>query len=216
MQNILIKICLSLLLAGIIGWDREKQGRPAGFRTHILVGIGSTIIMMVSYRLHEMYPETDAARIAAQVVSGIGFLGAGTILIQGNIVKGLTTAASLWTTAAIGLAVGAGFYFMSIIGTMIVFISLFFLTNIEYGTTKIRKQKFTCIFVNANNLYEEIYKLFKEKKCEIQVLETKKNIEGKEIIMNCTLNINNDDMLEINSWLLEFDEVKEVSWEEQG
>src|SRR5690554_4940588 len=107
-----------LLLAGIIGWNREKQGRPAGFRTHILVGIGSTIVMIVSILLHEIYPEADPARIAAQVISGIGFLGAGTILVQGSTVKGLTTAASLWTTAAIGLAVGAGFYFTAIIGTL--------------------------------------------------------------------------------------------------
>ena len=126
MQEIIIKIVMILLLAGIIGWNREKQGRPAGFRTHILVGIGSTIVMIVSILLHEIYPEADPARIAAQVISGIGFLGAGTILVQGSTVKGLTTAASLWTTAAIGLAVGAGFYFTAIIGTLIVFFSLFF------------------------------------------------------------------------------------------
>ena len=127
MLEIGTKILLILVLAGIIGWNRERHGRPAGFRTHILVGIGSTIVMTVSIMMHEKYPSADPARIAAQVISGIGFLGAGTILIQGSTVTGLTTAASIWTTAAIGLAVGAGFYLTAIISALVVFISLFFL-----------------------------------------------------------------------------------------
>ncbi|MEJ6951998.1 MgtC/SapB family protein [Natronospora cellulosivora (SeqCode)] len=213
MLDILINICLISLLAGVIGWDREKHGRPAGFRTHILVGIGSTILMMVSYSLHEIYPDADPARIAAQVVSGIGFLGAGTILIQGSIVKGLTTAASLWTTAAIGLAVGASFYFLSIVATIIVFISLFFLSNIEYGNTKIRKQKFKCTFKRNKGLYNEIHRKFQEKKCEIKFIETNKSNE-EEINLKCIVEINNDDIVEMNSWLLDLEEIKELTWED--
>lgn len=214
LQETLINIFLITILAGFIGWDREKHGRPAGFRTHILVGIGSTIIMMVSIKLHEIYPEADPARIAAQVVSGIGFLGAGTILIQGSIVKGLTTAASLWTTAAIGLAVGAGFYFISMMGTIVVLISLFLLTAIEYGTTKIRKRKFSCTFEEDYQLYSKIQEKFQEKNCELEYLNSRKNRQEKQIELSCDMDINSDDMEEINQWLLKLDQVKELSWEE--
>lgn len=120
------RLFLSCILGGIVGFERERKDSPAGFRTHILVSLGSSLIMVLS-----MYGFTDftsvnkdPARLAAQVVSGIGFLGAGTILRDGTAVKGLTTAASLWVVAAIGLATGAGFYFSSLLVTGLVFIAL--------------------------------------------------------------------------------------------
>jgi putative Mg2+ transporter-C (MgtC) family protein len=108
----MLKLTLACLLGGMVGWQREAQERPAGFRTHILVCAGACLVMLVSIGVGSPAltggPRYDPGRIAAQVVSGIGFLGAGTILRQGNIVRGLTTAASLWTVAAIGLAAGLG------------------------------------------------------------------------------------------------------------
>lgn len=122
--EIILRLILASVLGGLIGLDRESTNRPAGFRTHILVSIGSTLMMLVS--LENARYGGDASRIAAQVVSGIGFLGAGTIMRTGTNIEGLTTAASLWVCAGIGLAVGNGYYLGAVTTTLIV---LFFLRN---------------------------------------------------------------------------------------
>ncbi|MBC7087560.1 MAG: MgtC/SapB family protein [Tissierellales bacterium] len=127
--EIIVRLVLSAFLGGLIGMEREASNRPAGFRTHILVSIGSTLMMLVS--INGASGGSDPTRIAAQVVSGIGFLGAGTILRDGNRVKGLTTAASLWVCAGIGLAIGQGFYFAGIATSIISFLSLLYLGKFE-------------------------------------------------------------------------------------
>lgn len=132
--QILARLLLATLLGGAIGFERGSRGRAAGFRTHILVCLGSTLIMMTSIHIFEMYSGiaiVDPARIAAQVVTGIGFLGAGTIMRSGSTVKGLTTAASLWAVAGIGLAVGCGFYFAALISAVLVFVVLVLLSKME-------------------------------------------------------------------------------------
>ena len=109
--EMIARLFLAAILSGLVGYEREIHGRLAGFRTHILVCVGSTLIMLTSMYIFEIYrglATPDPARIAAQVVSGIGFLGAGTIIRFKASVRGLTTAASLWTIAGIGLAVGSG------------------------------------------------------------------------------------------------------------
>ncbi len=127
--EILARLLISTVLGGIIGIEREASNRPAGFRTHILVSVGSTLIMLVS--MYAIPQPADRARIAAQVVSGIGFLGAGTILRTGNHIRGLTTAASLWVCAGIGLAIGSGYYFGGVVTAMIVLVSLVVLSKVE-------------------------------------------------------------------------------------
>lgn len=116
--SITIRLGLAILFGGIIGYDRGKKRRPAGFRTHILVCIGSALVMMTSqYVTEAMHYNSDPTRMGAQVVSGIGFLGVGTILITSKQqVKGLTTAAGLWASACMGLAIGIGFYEGAILG----------------------------------------------------------------------------------------------------
>jgi len=123
------RLFMAALMGGLIGWERELNHSPAGFRTHILVSVGSALIMLISIYgfsdfVHLPHFTFDPSRISAQVVSGIGFLGAGTILRQGVTVSGLTTAASLWVVAAVGLSTGAGYYFPAVITTLIVFIGL--------------------------------------------------------------------------------------------
>lgn len=110
--TIAIRLLLALILGGLVGVEREKHGQAAGLRTHILVCLGSTMVMMVGlYAKNILHLEADPLRIGAQVVSGIGFIGAGTILVRsGKHIKGLTTASGLWCTAAMGLAIGIGFY----------------------------------------------------------------------------------------------------------
>lgn len=135
--EIAARLLLALVFGGLIGLERESYGRPAGFRTHILVCLGAALIMIVSVfgiaavRFPFGRPTYDAARIAAQVVSGIGFLGAGTIMREGSTVRGLTTAASLWVVAGIGMAVGIGAYVPALITTGLVLITLLFLSNVE-------------------------------------------------------------------------------------
>ena len=124
--EIALRIFLACVFGGIVGFQRERNDSPAGFRTHILVSLGAALIMILSMYGFSDFDSVnkDPARLAAQVVSGIGFLGAGTILRDGVSVKGLTTAASLWVVSAIGLAAGAGFYFSSFLVTFLVFVTL--------------------------------------------------------------------------------------------
>lgn len=118
--SILLRLAVAVVLGGVIGLERETEGKPAGLRTHALVCLGSALFMMISIKSPDFFPgakTVDPGRIAAGVVTGIGFLGAGTILRAGGSVKGLTTAASIWAVAAIGLAVGVGYYLMAMITT---------------------------------------------------------------------------------------------------
>ena len=134
--DLTIRIMLAVCLGGLVGLEREWNNHAAGLRTHILVCIGSAAIMLLSIYgfaafVNETNVRTDPARLAAQVISGIGFLGAGTIMRTGSTVSGLTTAASVWVVAAIGLCVGAGFYYVAVLSTVMVLISLFVLNKWE-------------------------------------------------------------------------------------
>ena len=133
-QDIIIRLFLSTILGGLIGIERESLRRAAGLRTHILVCAGSTLVMLLSifvFHTYRTYTNLDPARLGAQVISGIGFLGAGTILRDGNTIKGLTTAASLWAVACIGLALGVGFYIGAIATTLIVLVVLKIFSKFE-------------------------------------------------------------------------------------
>lgn len=127
------RLLISALIGAAIGSEREFARRPAGLRTNMMVAIGSCLIMIVSIQLSLMYEGGDASRIAAQVVSGIGFLGAGTIITKSGDVSGLTTAATLWVNSGIGLAIGAGLYFAGIATGIIVLIILFIIGRMCIG-----------------------------------------------------------------------------------
>lgn len=134
-REVVVRLLLAVLFSGMIGMEREVSGRAAGFRTHILVCVGSALMMLTGLHLSEQYrgiAQIDPGRIAAQVVSGIGFLGAGTIIQIRDSVRGLTTAASLWAAAGIGLAVGSGFYVGAVAATAIVLIVLYLLSHVEH------------------------------------------------------------------------------------
>lgn len=132
-----LKLMLSGILGGVVGYEREVHEHPAGLRTHILVCLGSTLITLISVSF--VPPDGDPSRIAAQIVSGIGFLGAGTILRQGSIVRGLTTAASLWAVAGIGMAIGIGgtvYIWLATFATAIIFVTLSTLRHFEPSPSK--------------------------------------------------------------------------------
>lgn len=121
--ELILRLAFALLLGGLIGIEREYRAKEAGFRTHFLVALGSALFCIVS-QYGFSTDLKDSSRVAAQVVSGIGFLGAGTIIFQKNVVRGLTTAAGLWVTAAIGLACGTGMYVAAGVSTLMVLLGL--------------------------------------------------------------------------------------------
>ncbi|WP_303839492.1 MgtC/SapB family protein [Selenomonas ruminantium] len=132
--ELLLRLVLSCVLGGIIGYERQSRRKSAGLRTNVLVCLGSCLIMVMSVELYQAVEgktNADPARLAAQVVSGIGFLGAGAIMKEGLSVTGLTTAACLWVVAGVGLAVGAGFYAGALISTALVFVTLGSLSRLD-------------------------------------------------------------------------------------
>lgn len=179
------RIFVSGLLSGIIGWEREKHARAAGFRTMILVGIGCCLSMIVSLRIHEIfsgvespYLRIDPARIAYGVLTGIGFIGAGTIIRNKGNVRGITTASCLWVVSAMGLAVGCGYYFLAIWATIFVMFTLLTLKGIEY---KIPRDTYTRIkikFTGDTSLFsEKVFSILSEsgyKILDVLLLQHKK------------------------------------------
>ncbi|MFC5468597.1 MgtC/SapB family protein [Cohnella suwonensis] len=134
--HLIIRLLLSVLLGGLIGFERERKNHAAGLRTHTLVCLGSCLIMMLSMYgfadfVNEPNVRLDPARLAAQVITGVGFLGAGTILFTGKSITGLTTAASIWVVMAIGLTVGAGFYLPAVFSVIMVLLILWGLNIVE-------------------------------------------------------------------------------------
>lgn len=157
-----LKIMLAAFLSGIIGYEREHSHRPAGFRTHILVAIGSALVMLTAVHMNKNTEATlDISRMSSAVITGIGFLGAGTILREGFSVKGLTTAASLWAVACIGTAVGGGYETGALVATVVIYFTLnslkHFIVNGSVGKT---------IYVELESIEDElpnITKLIKDK-----------------------------------------------------
>ncbi|MDD5252472.1 MAG: MgtC/SapB family protein [Candidatus Omnitrophota bacterium] len=132
--QMIMRLLLTLVLSGLVGLERQVHRRDAGLRTHILVALGSCLIMLTSLYVFDIYKDRvalDPARIAAGVITGIGFLGAGTIIREPEGVRGLTTAASLWVVAGIGLAVGCGFIRVAVYTTVLVLLVLYLLRFIE-------------------------------------------------------------------------------------
>ena len=147
-----IRILAALVLGGIIGLEREMKNRPAGLRTYMLVCVGSCLIMLTNQFIYQTTGTGDPARMSAQVISGIGFLGAGTIVVtQHNQIKGLTTAAGLWACAAVGLAIGIGFYEAALVSGVAVYVTL---TLLQRWDKRMRmKGKFFDIYFELSKGY---------------------------------------------------------------
>ena len=168
---ILVKLLLAAVAGGAVGLEREKHGRPAGLRTHLLVALGACLMMIVSEAFQLKYAafdvnsavRLDPGRTAAQIITGIGFLGAGVIIKEGITVRGLTTAASLWLVAGLGMAFGMGLFLPGTMATALALMSLIFLKKLE---PVIKKDRYLDIAVTANlrpGLQDELEKLFNER-----------------------------------------------------
>jgi putative Mg2+ transporter-C (MgtC) family protein len=155
--TILSRLMLAAILSGAVGFEREFHGRSAGFRTHILLCIGSALIMLTSMHMFDLYSGrvvVDPGRIAAGVITGIGFLGAGTIMHFKSSIRGLTTAASLWVVAGIGLAVGSGLYFGAIVTTVITIVALMIFGRLEHAM--IRKDWYRTIIIKTKEGIDQL------------------------------------------------------------
>ena len=129
---VVLRMTVAFLLGGILGLERGLKQRPAGLRTHMLVCVGACMIMLTNQYIYQVFGTGDPVRMGAQVVSGIGFLGAGTIMVaKHSQIKGLTTAAGLWATAAVGLAAGIGFYEAALMGTVVIVLTLTVLSILD-------------------------------------------------------------------------------------
>ena len=168
--TILFRMVFAVLCGGIIGIERSMKNRPAGFRTHILIIIGATTASMTGHYIYlNMGLPTDMSRLGAQVITGLGFIGAGTIIVTGHrTVKGLTTAAGLWATGIIGLAIGAGFYEGALLGTIAILFA-----EVVLGKVKIRRVKgFRCVvnYVNKDAL-DHVLRFCKDRSIAIKALQ---------------------------------------------
>ncbi|MSB11380.1 MgtC/SapB family protein [Finegoldia sp. BIOML-A1] len=168
------RLILAAILGAVIGIEREIKNRAAGFRTHIIVSVGACLIMLIGIDgIGEFSSDTarDTARIAGQVVSGIGFLGAGTILQKKNGVSGLTTAATLWLSGAIGLAVGIGYYEGAIIATVICLITLVSLKGISDLINKKTTKSYIMVFDTSNFNQKSFYEFTQEEGVEVRKID---------------------------------------------
>ena len=205
--DLTIRLSLALALGGAIGIEREYRAKEAGFRTHFLVALGSALFCVVS-QYGFGFELKDSSRVAAQVVSGIGFLGAGTIIFQKNVVRGLTTAAGLWVTAAIGLACGTGMYMAAMLTTAMVLMGLEVLNYLipQLGTSTI-ELSFTAPSRESVKLF---IKEVKQKGMEVHSYELKERRFSKEEFLEANIEIKAKrgfHTLEILDYMSEFSNV---------
>ncbi|WP_174615368.1 MgtC/SapB family protein [Virgibacillus ihumii] len=197
--TIMIRVLIALVLSGLIGFERELKRHSAGFRTHILVGVGSCLMMLLSLYGFEAFIDEydnirfDPARIPSYVISGIGFLGAGTIIVNGMTIRGLTTAASIWAVAGLGLVVGAGMYAPAVFTTFVILLSLVFLNNIEKMFSKSRSSDLIEIVAFSDLKIEKVIAIFESFQLSIKQVE----IEKEDIaLQNIFIKINHDSKLD--------------------
>ncbi|SDD45069.1 MgtC/SapB family protein [Sporomusa acidovorans] len=215
--DIVLRLVISCILGGLIGFERENLERPAGLRTHILVCVGSALIMLVSIYGFANYETVnkDPGRIAAQVVSGIGFLGAGTILREGLTVTGLTTAASLWVVAGIGLAIGSGLFFVGIAGTALVFLTLVLFGQMERRHWNRYRNRIKIVVRDQPGQLGRIALFFGQHNISIKNVTMHHILEQKVINLEFVLIMPADtDMIKIFAELTEIDGVLSIdkSW----
>ncbi len=214
--QLIVRLLVAATLGGLVGLERERYNQPAGFRTHLILCVGSCLIMMLSIHVafdivHRSY-EADPGRIAAQVVSGIGFLGAGAILRFGASVKGLTTAASLWTIAGIGLAVGSGFYLGAVIATILMMLALTTLKKLEKVFLSGRyQQQLTLSVRDSVGIIGKIENALAKCNSSICSIRTEKsNITGMMEIQSIIQKPKNINIARITQELHLIDEISEI------
>ena len=180
--SVAARMVLAVLCGGVIGIEREYKRRPAGFRTHILICLGAAMTTLTSQYLSLVMGQyTDMARLGAQVVAGIGFIGAGTIIVtRHQRVKGLTTAAGLWGVAIIGLTLGAGFYEGGVLTTLLILLAELFFSKLEYRMLDYAPEVNLYMEYTGRNCLEEVLRFYREHDLKILNMEFTRIVEGEE------------------------------------
>lgn len=197
-----IAVVLSIVLCGAIGLEREKRGRSAGLRTHLLVGVGSAVIMIISiYGFPAIFSgggtmTRDVARLAAQVITGVGFLGAGAIIHNGGGIKGLTTASTIWLVMAIGLACGSMNFFLAIVATVAVMIILVIFRKTERVVTRSNPQ-FIMLCPTESPVLSEVLACAKEFKCTVGDLSSQIVKDGEKSCIEVTFKLSSEEKEEL-------------------
>jgi putative Mg2+ transporter-C (MgtC) family protein len=199
--QIILRILVSAFLGAVIGFERERQDQPAGLRTHMILVIGATLAMVLSVNLGYLFvhpgADADPARLAAQVVSGIGFLGAGAILRYGFNVKGLTTATSLWTMAIVGMAVGAGYYLIGVVTTALMLVVLALLNVIENRFVRTSVSRFLVIEATYHKgVVKSVRRIVKSFSESLASFTIQKHYKNKRIRIQVVARISRDQKLE--------------------
>ena len=181
MVSVTVRMFLAVLCGGIIGIEREYKRRPAGFRTHILICLGAAMTTLTSQFLYlELHYYTDMARLGAQVVAGVGFIGAGTIIVtQRQRVKGLTTAAGLWASAIIGLAIGGGFYEGALFATFLIILAELLFSKLEYRILENAPEVNLYMEYSGKPCLEQVLKLYRERELKVLNMEITRSTESE-------------------------------------
>lgn len=209
--SVIVRMVLAVICGGIIGIERETKRRPAGFRTHTLVCLGAAITMLTSQFLMTEGWTTDPARLGAQVVAGIGFIGAGTIIVtRRQKVKGLTTAAGLWVSAIIGLAIGVGYYEAALITMVIVLIAEILLSKLEWHISSKAKKLNLYIEYNEDESIGEIAEEIKKMGVSIMDIEITRSKEAEGAMMSAIFTLHLDRRTKRPQLLMEIQAIKGV------
>jgi putative Mg2+ transporter-C (MgtC) family protein len=199
--QIILRILVGAALGAVIGIERERHNQPAGLRTHIILVVGATLAMVLSVNLGYLFARpgnpADPARLAAQVISGIGFLGAGAILRFGFNVKGLTTATSLWTMAIVGMAVGAGYYLIGVITTALMLVVLAVLNVLENRFLRTSISRFISLEANYNKgVVKAVRKTVQKFSDDLVSFSIQKHVKAKRLRIQVVAHISRDQTLE--------------------
>jgi putative Mg2+ transporter-C (MgtC) family protein len=201
--EIFLRLAAALVAGGIIGYERERDSQPAGLRTHMILALGAALVMILSVNIGIKFG-SDPSRLAAQVVSGIGFLGAGAILRFGFNVKGLTTASTLWTTAMVGMAIGYGYYLVSLFAVVITIIVLTLVERFEKKFVRVNVIRTVVVDVHEREgILREVRKTISKMADALLAFSVQKSVKNKhmrlEIVARFNRNEKLEDMLEVIS-----------------
>ncbi len=193
----LLRLVVACLCGACVGFERSRRFKDAGVRTHVMVTLGAALIMIVSKYGFQDIPalemmKVDASRVASNVVTGVGFLGAGVIFFKGTSIKGLTTAAGIWTTAGIGLALGSGMYFVGIMSALIMIIAQFFLHRILKSVDSYSTSEISVSLQNEPGAIDEFRSQLEEENLVIQACKIIKNQEDGTVTLKATVRMPHD------------------------
>lgn len=193
----MLRLVVACLCGACVGFERSRRFKDAGVRTHVMVTLGAALIMLVSKYGFQDIPalemmKVDASRVASNVVTGVGFLGAGVIFFKGTSIKGLTTAAGIWTTAGIGLALGSGMYFVGIMSAVIMIIAQFFLHRVLKSVDSYSTSEMSVSLQNEPGVIEDFKNQLESENLVIQTCKIIKNNEEGTVTLKATVRMPHD------------------------